>query len=406
MIQPGQVFFITAFNVHPGKGAPYARLMEYARALTRKENITVHILSTLHGIDFAKAKKKAGHNIYILGEEQKGKKTDFQSFLTALSAYIDSCPGEKSVFVYPSIHGYRHEKKLVKMIKDKGINVFSERNELSLGIALNYPFPKNILKKILFLLYYPIFLLNHYLEDSLVSMYDGHIVISTRMKKRLTGRNDNLLLIPILADTEKFKSLSRKVKTSDRVEIGFTGYLTFKKDGLNELIRSVYLLEKEYDITNVTLNLYGSGYHGTVSRINKLIHSLGLDDRVILHGEVNSGQIPDILRSQDILILTRPSNLQTEHGFSTKLAEYMASGTPVLTTAVSDAGVYIRDNFNGFIIPDHKAETAAGRLKTIISGKEYLNEKIGIEAMKTAEEHFNATKYADQISHFLLPNIA
>ena len=104
---------------------------------------------------------------------------------------------------------------------------------------------------------------------------------------------------------------------------------------------------------------------------------------------------------QNILILARPQNLQTRFGFSTKLAEYMASGVAVLTTDVSDNLLFIKDGENGFIADSYKAEKVADKLFDIVNNKKYLDKKIIECANVTATKYFNSKKYKDKLARFL-----
>ncbi|MEJ2595097.1 MAG: glycosyltransferase [bacterium] len=394
--------------------------MAYATAVTRDPGITVWLLSTKYPDIDRKNIQEVGERIYICGNaEQKtgnnsftertsgklfGKKT-FRKFLENVDQFLDAIAEKKTVLVYPSINNFSDERELLRMIKSKGIPVFSERNELNVGKMLNYPFPKNLLKKLLFAIYYPFKYFDHYRQDKLVANYDGNIVISRNMEERIRRLNPNILRIPILADIKKFSSVNPERKEDhDLIHLGFTGYLTMKKDSIGELIRAVRILKNKYGIDNVRLNLYGTGYRDTLLKIYRLIDKLHLKENVVLHGQVPSEQIPEILSQQNILLLIRSDNLQTRFGFSTKLAEYMASGVPVLITSVSDNTTYVKDGENGFVSCSHKASDTAERLFEIISRKDYLDESIGKKARETALEHFDASKYSDMLINFFFQN--
>lgn len=401
------------------QGASYARILSYARALTQTKDLTVYLLSTLYPEQFKEVQKEISPQIFICGKAAKadqntsfaqrttGKvfgKEEFNAFLSNVSSFIDEFMGNKSVLVYPSINNHANELELIKLVKSKNIRIISERNELNVGKMFNYPFPKNPVKKALFGLYYPFKYLDHYKRDKLVAKYDGNIAISTTMEKKIARVNNSLLRIPILANVQQFSDAKEAHKKSSDINIGFTGYLTIKKDGIGELIEAISILQKKYAIDNVILNLYGTGYRDTLAKIKSLIKKYRLENKVILHGKVPSGDIPEILKRQDILILTRPVNLQTRYGFSTKLAEYMASGITVLTTDVSDNTLFIKDGENGFIAKSYKAEETAEKLAEIIKGKKYLDTTLRKKAQETAHNHFDGNKYATELLNFFFPN--
>ena len=416
------LFVISTLPLAEGQGASFARILAYAKALTLEKDTEVYLLSDVYPDDFKESLKEIAPKIYLAGKKRDsgdqsnftkrtagkvfGKKA-FNQFLENVSHFLDGFEGEKAVLVYPSIHSYSYEKELIKRIRSKSIKVFSERNELNIGKVLNSPFPKNPVKKIVFGLYYPFKYYDHYLQDKLVSQYDGNIVISKTMENHVAKQNGNLIRIPILADVAQFEVLPKTKKQDESlINIGFTGTINNKKDGINELIDAIAILDKKHGIQNVQLNLYGSGYRDVIAKLKKQISDLSLSERVILHGKVASSEIPGIMVEQDILVLTRPDSLQARYGFSTKLAEYMASGVVVLATDVSDNALFIEDGVNGFIAKSHVAQETASKLAEIISKKEYSNSEIKKKGRATASEYFQSEKYADELSNFLFPGKA
>ena len=410
------VFIISDIPIADQQGASYARILAYSKALTTDKNIDVYLVSTKYPVRLNETKEKLSGNIYLCGKknDESGNSTftkrttdkifgkaAFGKFLGNVSDLIDGMKGQKSVLVYPTINNYADELSLLRMIKMKGIPVYSERNELNIGKVLNNPFPKNPVKKILFGLYFPFKILDHYKQDRLVAQYDGNIVISTMLEKKVAGHNTNLIRIPILTEVEKFDTSIKKERRNDLINLGFTGTLNNKKDGIDKLIKAISILNVSYGINNIRLNLYGRGYRDTIAKLKKQISELGLNDIVILHGKVSSNEIPYVLSQQDILILTRPTTLQTRYGFSTKLAEYMASGVSVLATDVSDNALYIKDGVNGFIIKSHKPGVTAKKLNEIISHGKYQDAEIRKNAKETARKYFNGNNYSAELINFL-----
>jgi len=74
---------------------------------------------------------------------------------------------------------------------------------------------------------------------------------------------------------------------------------------------------------------------------------------------------------------------------------------PVVTTDVSDNALFIRDNFNGFILKTHRADAVAKKLKYIIEEKLFLNQELRKNAYQTAKKYFNRMNYKDKLSEFL-----
>lgn len=410
------LFVVTSLPLFNKQGAAYSRILEYAKALVIDKKTVVYLFSSDYPDELGKSKTELLPNIFICGKKKgnnnKVVKNRFEKkkiinlnrslFLKNIKTFINEFNGIRAGFVYPSMMSYGFEKEIIETFKKQSIFVFSERNELKKGIAKNIAFPNNLIKKILFLLQYPFIIADYSRQDKLTFFYDGNIAISTTMENFLKKTRKPVIRIPILTDIERFH-IKKKIGIADKIQIGYTGTLTFKKDGLGELIKSIGILINKFNFRNICLNIYGTGYRGTIKKLELLIKRLDLAEYVFLHGKVDAADIPGILNKQDILVLTRPDNLQTRFGFSTKLAEYMASGTVVLTTDISDNLLYINDEKNGFIAESYLAEKVAEKLFDILSQKKYLDKKIVNNAFITALEHFNSKVYKETLSEFLFP---
>lgn len=415
--QEKNIFIVSTLLSDDQQGATYARIYEYLKLLKLDKDVRIYLLSTREPFALSETKKELFENVYYCGSSNRGnmatketkgklfkkynKRINHKNFTENVVKFILDFEGQKAVFIYPTINNFKDELYLVKALKNAGLKVFSERNEINIGRILNLTFPKNLVKRGLYGLYYPLMLWDYYLQDKIVKHYDGNIVISSAMEEKVKKLNKNLIRIPILADINRFHDIAVFRNDKELIKIGYTGSITFKRDAIGELVRAINLLVHHHKINNIQLNLYGSGPQDTMTQVALLVEKLGLTKHVVLHGNIPFKDIPKALKEQDILILARPLNIQTKYGLSTKFAEYMASGVPVVATDVSDNSLFIKDNVNGFILEDNRAETTAARLNEIISQKKYLDSTIGRNAYETAKEYFSGSRYTEQFVQFL-----
>ena len=56
------------------------------------------------------------------------------------------------------------------------------------------------------------------------------------------------------------------------------------------------------------------------------------------------------LRTARVLALPRPAGSFSQAGLPTKVAEYLASGRPVVVTAVGDLPLYLRDGVDAYLV--------------------------------------------------------
>jgi glycosyltransferase involved in cell wall biosynthesis len=68
-----------------------------------------------------------------------------------------------------------------------------------------------------------------------------------------------------------------------------------------------------------------------------------------------------------VLALARPSSLQAEAGFSTKLGEYLATGKPVVITRTGEIENYLKDDESAYLAPPDDMQAFAQRLHHALS---------------------------------------
>lgn len=306
----------------------------------------------------------------------------FELFRTA----IEKIEGEKVVFVWQGPFAFL-ASILLFFRKKLGLRVYAEANELALGIVLNwFPRPRDVKPHIYYLRIIPQFI-SALLSDLILPFFSGLVFISSNLRRLFSWTGVHYTQVPILADDQPV--LPRREDGTDCFNIGFAGAISRKKEGLGHFITALKWLKK--DNINFKMNLYGYGRE--TEDILALCSKLGLDEHVIFHGEVPSSMIPDILAQQDLLVLTRPSNLQTECGFSTKLASYLISGVPVICTPVSDNAVFLKDGESAFIVPCGNAQAIYMKLKEIIGNIDKARE-VGLNGRQVALQKFHWKQYS------------
>jgi glycosyltransferase involved in cell wall biosynthesis len=74
-----------------------------------------------------------------------------------------------------------------------------------------------------------------------------------------------------------------------------------------------------------------------------------------------------------ILVITRPSTIQTKAGFPTKLGEYFAIRKPILLTKFGDIERYFEDAVDIILAECGNPESIAKQIKWMIKNSEALN---------------------------------
>lgn len=160
---------------------------------------------------------------------------------------------------------------------------------------------------------------------------DGLFVISTPLKDYFISEGiseSKIHIINMTVDPKRFISL--KKQQVDIKYIAYCGTASNNKDGVDELIKAFAIIAHQYD--DIKLMIIGK----TPSKVDEsgnlsLIKQLGIKDKVIFTGIVESERIPQLLKNAEVLALARPDSLQAQCGFPTKLGEYLLTGNPVTT---------------------------------------------------------------------------
>lgn len=173
---------------------------------------------------------------------------------------------------------------------------------------------------------------------------------------RLALRTDPGLqysVIPNGVDLNRFRPSARRHQRRDgKIRCVAVARLVERK-GIGDLIQAVATLEPG----TVELEILGSGPDEQL--LKDLASRLGVRRHVIFAGSVGRGEIPGHYRDADIFTLA-----SWEEAFGNVFAEAMASGLPIVGSAVGGIPELVEHGKNGYLVPprDPRALAAAIRL--------------------------------------------
>ena len=128
-----------------------------------------------------------------------------------------------------------------------------------------------------------------------------------------------------------------------------------KKYGIENLVKAFQMA----DVKDAYLHIYGDGDYA--EELKK-----GTDDRIIYHGIVPNEEVVNAEIHSTLLINPRPSKEEfTKYSFPSKNMEYMASGTPVLTTDLPGMPKEYKPYI--YVFEDETVEGMASTLQTVLS---------------------------------------
>lgn len=158
-----------------------------------------------------------------------------------------------------------------------------------------------------------------------------------------------------------------------------------EKKGFPWLLEAVSLLAGRG--RDVTLDIYGDG--DRKDAIVALVNQLGLGRRVSLKGAIEHEKIPQALAGAGLFVLpcvVLPN--QDRDGIPNTIIEALASGVPVVSTAISGIPEAVRDGVSGLLVPERDAPALADAVDRMLSDAE-LRSRCAAAGRRIAEENFS-----------------
>jgi glycosyltransferase involved in cell wall biosynthesis len=224
------------------------------------------------------------------------------------------------------------------------------------------------------------------------NFYNGILVMTDPLKDFFLKKGipeHKLLLVPQTVDMERFETRSAgSALTFPYRYIAYIGSIKQEKDGVLTLIESFQDVIKVH--SEIHLVIAGQGTKEEEDAMSGLIQRLGLQHRIHFLGQIPSGAIPEFLHGAELLVSCRPDSLQSDYGFPTKIAEYLATGKPVVTTVTGELALFLKDGFNAFVAPEASPMIFASKIIEALHDPEYAKQ-VGRNGRDLAFDKFNPT---------------
>ena len=229
-------------------------------------------------------------------------------------------------------------------------------------------------------------------------LFDGLIVMTRALMdffRDKVKKTASLFEMPMTVDTERFAIQKQASEYGDY--IAYCGNMAGNKDGVLNLIESFNLASPS--LRDVKLLLIGrSTCQEDGDAISEAIAKTN-NPRIILYGEASRDKIPSLLKNAKALALARPSSLQSQGGFPTKLGEYLATGNPVIVTAVGDIPQYLNAS-NSFLVPADNNQLFANALIQVFADYDHAM-AIGEKGRELAVTTFSSEYQSKRLFEYL-----
>lgn len=221
---------------------------------------------------------------------------------------------------------------------------------------------------------------------------DLFIAVSAFIRNRLVDRGfppDKIFVHYIGIDPEKFDTVGCN---DDGKKILTVGRLVEKK-GTEYLIRAIAIIKNE--ISDVCLEIVGDG--PLQSSLEKLARELGISNQVNFRGTISHDDVSSAMKRASVFCLPSITAKDGDaEGMGLVLLEAAASMKPVVGTLHGGIPEAVRDDENGFLVPEREVGTLASRLTLLLKNRE-LRQKMGLVGRKMVEKEFNIKKQTKKL---------
>lgn len=200
----------------------------------------------------------------------------------------------------------------------------------------------------------------------------------------LGAKSENITIHHMGVNLNKFEYVPPELIETKYIKVLLIGRLTAKK-GIDVAIESVhYLREKGF---SVLLTVIGDGEEK--ENLKDMIKKFNLEDRIILKGWLTQETVNQYIKESTLIILpSRTAKNGDMEGIPVSLMEAMARGKLVISTYHSGIPELIKNEYNGWLVPENDSLALAEKVEEVIS-KKNLWPMISYNARRTIYEEFN-----------------
>ena len=192
-------------------------------------------------------------------------------------------------------------------------------------------------------------------------------------------------VIPLSVQTTLFEGVAPLIPRSSLPTLLFVGRHRYYK-GVSDLIKAM---------PHIQAQLLIGGEGPMRQEWEKLVCTLGLEDRVQFLGQLAAEDLPRLYASGDVFVL--PANARSE-AFGKVLLEAMAAGLPCITTEVGTGTSFVvQDGISGLVVPPKQPEQLAQAIHTLLVDPN-LRRRMGQAGRQRVKQEFTVKKMVDRVT--------
>lgn len=244
------------------------------------------------------------------------------------------------------------------------------------------------------------FLYNEYLMRIDNARTEKIISISSYMANYYRKKGCQVIVIPTMVDMSEYSDTIHL--KNNRIIVAYAGSPK-QKDCIVNAIFALEWLSKE-ERMKLQFHIYGAKEKDlfNVGLTPMVIDKLG--DSFIAHGRIPYSEVKQHVANADYTILLRHDTVNANAGFSTKVGESMACGTPVIANITSDLALYVKNEETGIVCANESVEACVDAYHRILQLSEEQYCRMRENAKKTAQTGFNLETYIPMLANLIGEN--
>lgn len=210
--------------------------------------------------------------------------------------------------------------------------------------------------------------------------------------------HDAAYLLPVLIDAEHYENCTTtpiKELVGQRFLLNSGSFN--EKDGLQYLVSAVARVVK--DFPDIKLVFTGSSNKQIQE---KVLNMAGKDGHrwIYFTGFIARDELIWCYKNAQGLLSCRSNSGYANYGFPTKLAEYLASGIPVVATTVGDVERYLKNEESAFLAAPENIDSISQAIRRLLDAPEHAK-NVGRRGAQVARQVFDYQNYIVDLASFI-----
>lgn len=204
--------------------------------------------------------------------------------------------------------------------------------------------------------------------------------------------------VPIMVEYEHY-AIEKNQDNTKTPYIFHAGTLYQQKDGILGMIEAFGIAKQRLQMP-IKYILTGSVETSShPAELKNIIKKYQLEDSLEFVGYLYRDQVKEYLREATLVISNRPKSQQDYYGFSTKVGEYLASGTSLITTRWGEAMNWLTDKENAYIVEPEDTEALANAIVYVFQNREEAR-RIGLAGQIICQQCFDYHNWSKPLVDF------